>query len=131
AACIMAWLPCTVTNVMPRVRRFATARDGFRDVEELEIGKYALIVADQPLDEIEVPAARGELETDLVEGHHRTEPLDERARIVVRRHVERDDEPFTAWNHKRPPGARNRATIVQDRPAVRRRHPHRRRTRGK
>src|SRR5207253_7971576 len=73
-------------------------RDRLRDVVHLEIGKHLVAALDEPFHELEIAGGHEELEPHLVEARRGAEPLDQRTRFGSARHIERDDQPFSAWN---------------------------------
>src|SRR5882672_6026247 len=76
------------------------AAHGLRHVEELEIDEYLVAALHQPFEQLEVAARHEKLQAELVEARRVTHPLDERARLLRRRHVERHDQPLGARNRR-------------------------------
>src|SRR5688572_8951231 len=70
------------------------AAHGLRDVVELQVGKDLVSARGKPRDELEGAGAAEELEADLVEARGVAELLDQRARLLGRRHVQGNDEPL-------------------------------------
>src|SRR5439155_8802157 len=71
-----------------------------RHVEELEIDEYLVAALHQPFEQLEVAARHEQLQAELVEARCVAHSLNERARLLRRRHVERHDQPLGARNQR-------------------------------
>ena len=86
------------------------ARDGFRNVEHLEIREDLVAALEQPFDELEIAIGDEELEADLIEARRGTNLFRQRSRFCRARHIERDDQPVMSLRllrparHRFPPG---------------------------
>src|SRR5688572_2291319 len=67
-----------------------------RDVVQLEVGKHLVAARGEPGEELEVALGGEKLKADLVEARRVAQLLDQRARLLGGRHVERDDETLRA-----------------------------------